>query len=266
MLEEAGLPAGEELILRRINTPEGRKTAWVNDRRASGEVLRALSDTLVELHGQQDDAGCSTRSSTARCSMPFGGHGALSGRGPGRWASRRAAAKALETAEARLAEMRAEEDYLRHAVAELDALDPQPGEEETLDTRRRLMQGAERMRADVARAVAALGSTGPRARWATRGAGSTAWRPRGGWARPGAGGAGTRAGGPWTEAQTGVARFAETLAFNPPIWKRPRSGCSPCAVWRASIPRRARRPGGAGQRRCVRTSQRWTAARARSRR
>jgi DNA repair protein RecN (Recombination protein N) len=36
---------------------DGRKTAWINDRRASGEVLRALSDTLVELHGQHDDRG-----------------------------------------------------------------------------------------------------------------------------------------------------------------------------------------------------------------
>ena len=44
VLEEAGLPAGDELILRRVNTADGRKTAWVNDRRCSGEVLRHLSD------------------------------------------------------------------------------------------------------------------------------------------------------------------------------------------------------------------------------
>ena len=40
-----------------FNTADGRKTAWVNDRRCSGEVLRALSETLVELHGQHDDRG-----------------------------------------------------------------------------------------------------------------------------------------------------------------------------------------------------------------
>ena len=57
VLEEAGLPGGGELILRRINGSDGRKTAWVNDRRCSGEVLRALSETLVELHGQHDDRG-----------------------------------------------------------------------------------------------------------------------------------------------------------------------------------------------------------------
>jgi DNA repair protein RecN (Recombination protein N) len=57
VLREAGLPETDELILRRVNTRDGRKTAWINDRRASGEVLRQLSDTLVELHGQQDDRG-----------------------------------------------------------------------------------------------------------------------------------------------------------------------------------------------------------------
>ena len=57
VLEEAGFEADGELILRRVNTADGRKTAWVNDRRASGEVLRALSDVLVELHGQHDDRG-----------------------------------------------------------------------------------------------------------------------------------------------------------------------------------------------------------------
>ena len=57
VLDQAGLAAGDEVILRRVNTGDGRKTSYVNDRRASGEVVRALSDTLVELHGQHDDRG-----------------------------------------------------------------------------------------------------------------------------------------------------------------------------------------------------------------
>src|SRR6056300_993263 len=57
ILTDIGLSACDELILRRVNTRDGRKTAWINDRRASGEVLRAVSETLVELHGQHDDRG-----------------------------------------------------------------------------------------------------------------------------------------------------------------------------------------------------------------
>ena len=33
-----GLPAGEELLLRRVNQRDGRKQGWVNDRRVSGEL------------------------------------------------------------------------------------------------------------------------------------------------------------------------------------------------------------------------------------
>ncbi|RMH39417.1 MAG: DNA repair protein RecN, partial [Alphaproteobacteria bacterium] len=57
ILAEAGLGADDELILRRQARADGRKQAWVNDRRVSTEVLRSLSATLVELHGQHDDRG-----------------------------------------------------------------------------------------------------------------------------------------------------------------------------------------------------------------
>ncbi|MCB2116497.1 MAG: DNA repair protein RecN [Rhodobacteraceae bacterium] len=158
VLEEAGLPAGAELILRRVSAADGRKTAFVNDRRAGAEVLRALSDTLVELHGQQDDRGL----------LNPRGHRALldafAGADPGAvrraWAAKTAAEKVLAEAEARLAAMQGEEEFLRHAVAELDRLDPQPGEEAGLDARRRAMQGAARIREDVAKALQALGPEG----------------------------------------------------------------------------------------------------------
>ncbi|MDP3860725.1 MAG: DNA repair protein RecN, partial [Phaeovulum sp.] len=76
------------------------------------------------------------------------------------WAARAAAAGALAEAEAALAAVRGEEDFLRHAVKELDLLAPEPGEEASLDARRRAMQAAERIRGDVARALAALGPEG----------------------------------------------------------------------------------------------------------
>jgi DNA repair protein RecN (Recombination protein N) len=215
VLEEAGLPAGDELILRRVNTPEGRKTAWVNDRRASGEVLRALSDTLVELHGQQDDRGLLDPRQHRAMLDAFGGHDTLLAEARAAWSARRAAQKTLEAAEARLAEMRAEEEYLRHSVAELDTLDPQPGEEETLDARRRLMQAAEGMRGDVARAAAALGlegaegAMGDARRWLE----GVSDKAEG--ALDGALSALERAAVELNEAQAGVERFAEALAFNP---------------------------------------------------
>lgn len=160
VLEEAGIPAGDELILRRVNTAEGRKTAWINDRRASGEVLRALSDHLVELHGQHDDRGLLNPRGHRALLDAFAGHDDLRAVVRAAWRDRSEAEKALDRARAALEEVQAEEEFLRHAVAELDKLAPEPGEEDALDARRRLMQGAEKLRGDVARAHAALGPEG----------------------------------------------------------------------------------------------------------
>ncbi len=158
VLAEAGLPLDDELVLRRIAAADGRKTAFVNDRRAGAEVLRALADTLVELHGQQDDRGLLNPRGHRQLLDAFAG--ADLGAVRAAWAARAAAARALGEAAARLEAMRAEEDYLRHVVAEHDRLDPRPGEEAELDMRRRLMQAAARIREDVARAYQALGPEG----------------------------------------------------------------------------------------------------------
>ncbi|UWQ61470.1 DNA repair protein RecN [Leisingera caerulea] len=170
ILEEAGLPGGDSLILRRVNTADGRKTAWVNDRRCSGEVLRALSETLVELHGQHDDRGLlNPRGHMALLDQYAGTQKLLAGVRAA-WAGAAKARKTVAATRAALEAVRAEEEFLRHAVAELDKLDPQPGEDEALDTRRRQMQAAERIRGDIARAHALLsegaeGAMGEAQRW-----------------------------------------------------------------------------------------------------
>ncbi len=160
ILAEAGFAAGETLLLRRINSRDGRKTAWINDRRASGEVLRALSETLVELHGQQDDRGLLNARGHRSLLDAYALADAALSDCRAAWHSLRRARAAHADEITRLKDMAAEEDYLRHAVAELEALAPEHGEEARLDSQRRHMQAAGRLRADVARAQAALSDEG----------------------------------------------------------------------------------------------------------
>ncbi|MFK7879102.1 DNA repair protein RecN [Roseobacter sp.] len=160
ILQEAGLPDEGELILRRVNTTDGRKTAWVNDKRCSGDVLRQLSETLVELHGQHDQGGLLNPREHRKILDDFAGLDVEKSACRAAWVAKGRAAKALSAAETAMAAIREEEDFLRHAVAELDALAPEPGEEATLDTRRRTMQGAEKIRSDVIRAHEMLGAKG----------------------------------------------------------------------------------------------------------
>ncbi len=215
VLEEAGLPGGDELILRRINSSDGRKTSWVNDRRCSGEVLRALSDTLVELHGQHDDRGLLNPRGHRSILDDFAGNADAMARCRRAWAALSAARKAAQVAAAARDAIAAEEEFLRHAVAELDKLDPQEGEEATLDTKRRLMQGAEKIRADVVNAYEIMGQNGAEQQLgdALRWLDGAAARAEGALEAPMA--ALNRAMVELDEAMSGVADAIDQMSFNP---------------------------------------------------
>ncbi|SFS71813.1 DNA replication and repair protein RecN [Sulfitobacter marinus] len=215
VLEEAGLPGGSELILRRINASDGRKTAWVNDRRCSGEVLRALSETLVELHGQHDDRGLLDPKGHRAILDDFAKASGLRDKVRQAWsalaAARKAATKAAEERDA----IAAEEEFLRHAVGELDKLNPQEGEEAQLDARRRLMQGAEKIRSDVVNAYEMLGQGGAETQLgdALRWLDGVADRADGTLEAPMA--ALSRAMVELDEAMEGVVAAIDTMSFNP---------------------------------------------------
>lgn len=211
VLAEAGIAVDDALILRRINTADGRKTAWVNDRRVSGEVLRDLSDCLVELHGQHDDRGLLN---------PRGHRALLDDYARLDLTALRAAftrrstlLRALDVARDTLARAQSDEDYLRHAVAELQKLAPQTGEEADLDKRRRLMQGAEKIRADILRAHGASDGAEGVLRDALRWLDGVADRAEGRLDAPLA--ALNRAMIELSEAQAGVANCLMALDFNP---------------------------------------------------
>lgn len=215
VLEEAGLPGGGELILRRINGSDGRKTAWVNDRRCSGEVLRALSETLVELHGQHDDRGLLDPKGHRAILDEFAGTAPLRDKVRQAWSALAAARKAAKQAAVEREAIGAEEEYLRHAVAELDKLDPQAGEEEQLDARRRLMQSAEKIRSDVVNAYEMMGQGGAETQLgdALRWLDGVAHKADGALEAPMA--ALSRAMVELDEAMEGVVAAIDTMSFNP---------------------------------------------------
>ncbi len=155
ILEDAGLPFDGQLILRRLNMRDGRKRAFVNDRAVSAEVLRQLGAALVEVHGQHDDRGLLNAKGHRALLDSFAGNEAALEKLGAAWRGLRAAEAALATAEAEVAALKADADYVEHALKELDELAPETGEDQALDSKRRLMQGAERVRGDVDKAVQA---------------------------------------------------------------------------------------------------------------
>lgn len=160
VLAEAGLPFDGQLIMRRLNYPDGRKRAFVNDRPCSTEVLNNLGAALVEVHGQHDDRGLLDAKRHRALLDTFAGNDAVLGKTAAAWRAYRQADKALEVARQAIALAEADAEFVRHALQELEALAPDKGEDEALDSQRRLMQAAERVRGDVGKAVQAIGMDG----------------------------------------------------------------------------------------------------------
>ncbi|MEM9013449.1 MAG: DNA repair protein RecN [Pseudomonadota bacterium] len=161
LLAEAEIAVDEdEIILRRVLDAGGRSRTYLNDRRASGDLVRAVAETLVEVHGQHDDRGLLNPRGHRLLLDTFAGNAAALGVVRQAWAERQRAEAALAAARAAAEEAARDADWLTHAVDELTEFAPEPGEDAALDTRRRQMQAAVKIREDVERAAAALGGEG----------------------------------------------------------------------------------------------------------
>ena len=158
-LEEKGFEArvGEDLILRRILSADGRSKAYINDQPAGVTALRDIGSRLVEVHGQHETVGLLDWK-THRASLD-----AYGGLQP-QLAAVAEAARKLKAAEGRLADLlaaakdaaaRAEE--ISHNLSELDALDPREDEETELAGERAVLGAAEKALADLADARTQLG-------------------------------------------------------------------------------------------------------------
>jgi DNA repair protein RecN (Recombination protein N) len=161
LLDEQGLApdVGEPLVVRRIVKADGGSRGFVGGGAASAGLLRELGAALVEIHGQHDDRGLLNPRGHRSLLDQFGGVdiGPVSAA----WTRLSAAREALHEARASLDEAQRDRDWLEHAVAELTALAPEPGEEDTLSAARTAMQQGARLKDDLAAVDALLeGSNG----------------------------------------------------------------------------------------------------------
>jgi DNA repair protein RecN (Recombination protein N) len=144
---------GEPLMIRRIVKADGGSRAFVNDQPASAGLLRELAPMLVEIHGQHDDRGLLNPRGHRALLDAFGrvdaGQAAIAHRA---W---RDAENLLAVARAEQEAAERDREWLEHAVAELQALAPEPEEEARLAERRASMQRGEKIAGEL-QAVAQL--------------------------------------------------------------------------------------------------------------
>lgn len=160
LLIENDLDDDGDVIVRRVQTADGRTRAFVNDRAVSANLLRQLGAALVEIHGQHDDRALVDPAIHRGLIDAFGGLEADVRAVATAHRAWRDAEKALADLERRIADARREGDYLRASVEELQKLAPEPGEETSLAQRRQEMMRAEKVAVDLREAYDHLNGSG----------------------------------------------------------------------------------------------------------
>ena len=145
LLDEYGIEGGSNLVLRRLLSIDGRSRAFINDQPVSVALLRQIGEKLIEVHGQLETHGLLDPASHRRFVDAFGGYEDLLARVDDDFQSWRSAETAYEKSMINVEKAKRDEEFLRHAVVELQALDLQPGEEEELAGKRSILMNAEQL-------------------------------------------------------------------------------------------------------------------------
>ncbi len=145
VLREQGLDGDDRLVIRRTVNADGRSRTWVNDQAVSVGLLKRLGEKLVEVHGQFETHGLLNANTHREVLDVYAGLNARVARTHAAHRRWRQLEDARANAESEIARARSEEEYLRHVVAELDALAPQPGEEEHLAETRAVLMHREKV-------------------------------------------------------------------------------------------------------------------------
>ncbi len=138
---------GEPLLIRRSVKADGGSKAFINDAPCSAALLRDLGRHLVEIHGQNDDRGMLNPRGHRAMLDAFGRYDTAAVKET--FAAWHEAKSRLDLAREALDNAMRDREWLEHAVAELQAFNPQPGEEEELAGARSDMQKGERVAEDL---------------------------------------------------------------------------------------------------------------------
>lgn len=148
IVRECGFDDLSELIIRR-EVGAGSSRAFVNDSPARLDILRQVSESLVDLHGQHDQQSLLKPTVHRDVVDAFGGHSqdvAAVATAYSRWRSAEAHRREVEDRAAALTD---KAELYAFQKQEIDDVDPGPAEEEALDAERSRLSNAARLREEA---------------------------------------------------------------------------------------------------------------------
>ncbi len=145
LAEEQGLILDDPIVLRRVVGKDGKSRAFINDQPIGITLLKQIGELLLEIHGQFETHGLLNPATHKDLLDVFGGYEAIKKKVAAAYTDWQMAKKRLNEATASRERAKAEEDFLRTAVAELDELAPETGETAKLAERRANLQHREKI-------------------------------------------------------------------------------------------------------------------------
>ncbi|WP_339074131.1 DNA repair protein RecN [Teredinibacter turnerae] len=142
-LDDNALLDGDDCILRRIVTHEGRSRAFINGQTVTLGQLRTLGDMLIDIHSQHEHQSLLNTNTHRRLLDAFGGLSTLAKQVKDAYQKWHCVHYKLNELRSESADLNARFQLLRYQVDELDQLALESGELDGLETEQRTLANAD---------------------------------------------------------------------------------------------------------------------------
>ncbi|MCK5377945.1 MAG: DNA repair protein RecN [Acidobacteria bacterium] len=155
--EDLGILAADEVVVRREVTAPGRSRCWINDTAVTVGGLQRVASHLLAIHGQHEHYGLANPQTQLQLVDTFGDLGVWTGGVRNAWQRWVEESDEVQRLEAARGRRRDRLDAISFQEAEIDALAPNPGEDDELRIRRLRLRHAARLQALTSSVVDGLG-------------------------------------------------------------------------------------------------------------
>ena len=145
LLDELGIEYDNNIIIRRILYSDGRSKAFINDIQVTQSFLQNVGETLVEIHGQNEQIGLLNSSNHREILDQFGNLVEKRKQLSNIFEKMKNANNQLEDLLSKKDNIEKEKDYLKHIINEIEALNLHENEEQELAEKRILMMNKEKV-------------------------------------------------------------------------------------------------------------------------
>lgn len=147
---------GQERIVRRVVTPQGRSRAFIDDMPVTLDELKTLTASLVDIHSQNSQTMLGDAAFQRRVLDAFAGNAALLGRYEAAYRHFEELGRELAELEQRVAQSARNRDYLQFQFDQLAKAALEPGELERLEKEQLELANAEDLKLSLRTALDAL--------------------------------------------------------------------------------------------------------------